>query len=237
LAGFASQSRSRRRALLVAIAVAMTVAAALAIGILLFGDFGGTEGRVLLTTVLLGVYGALAAPAAILWDQHRLTALAGALAGASSVAAAITIAGIWWNSDSETLGKATGTAACVLLPTVLAAALATRRRHRLYLPSVVLAFASAGMAIAAIWSETEQEAYFRVLGAAVVLTVLLVALQPLLLRTSEEAERPLRLVDDEGRTFEVVVRAGSVADAAARAIRELEREGRHVRSVELIGSR
>ena len=61
------------------------------------------------------------------------------------------------------------------------------------------------------------------------------ALQPLLLRLGrEEAVRPLRLVDTSGRTSEVGVKADSVAEAVARAIRGLEREGAHVRSVEVL---
>jgi hypothetical protein len=65
--------------------------------------------------------------------------------------------------------------------------------------------------------------------------VLLVALQPLLLRARRErTEQPLRLVDESGETFDVVVEAESLAEAAERAIRDAERHGRHVRSVELL---
>ena len=76
-----------RRALLLAVAALMCAAAALAIAILLFGDFGDTEGRVLATTFLLAVYAALAVPAAMLWDQRRLPALAALLAVLAAVAA------------------------------------------------------------------------------------------------------------------------------------------------------
>jgi hypothetical protein len=231
-------SRTRKTTLLLAVAAAMTAAAALAIGILLFGDFGGTEGRVLLTTLLLAVHGALAVPAAVLWDQRRLPGLAAACSAAVAVAAALNIGGVWWNGDSEIYGKLTGTAMLVAVPTVAATALATRPRHGLFLPSVGLMYLSGALAIGAIWSETESESYFRALGVAVVLSVLLAALQPLLLRARrDEVECPLRLVDDTGQAVEVVVRADSLADAAARAIRAAEREGRHVRSVELIGDR
>jgi hypothetical protein len=228
-----------RRTLLLAVAAAMTAAAALAIGILLFGDFGGTEGRVLLTTVLLAVHGALAVPAAVLWDQRRLPGLAVACTVTVAVAAALNIVGVWWNDDSQTYGKVVGTAMCLVVPTVATTALATRQRHPLFFPSVALMYLSAALTTGAVWSETEREGYLRVLGAAVVLAVLLVALQPLLLRLRrDEVERPFRVVDDSGRAVDVVVvRADSLADAAAQAIREAEREGRQVRSVELIGHR
>ena len=160
-------------------------------------EFGGTEGRVLLTTLLLAVHGALAVPAAVLWDQRRLPVLAAACSAAVAVAAALSIGGVWLNGDSEIYGKLTGTAMLVAVPTVATTAFATRPRHRLFLPSVGLMYLSTALAIGAIWSETESETYFRALGVAVVLSVLLVALQPLLTRfprqTPAEPESPRRL--------------------------------------------
>jgi hypothetical protein len=64
-----------KRFVLLAVADLLTAAAALAIGILLFGDFGSTEGRILATTALLAGYGLFALPAAVLRDQRRLAAL------------------------------------------------------------------------------------------------------------------------------------------------------------------
>lgn len=178
------------RRLLLAVAGAMTAAAMLAIGIVLFGDFDGTAGRVLLTTVLLALHAALAVPAAVLWDQRRLPWLAAACAGLAAAGAALNAAGIWSDGGSETLGKAIGTTSVLLLATVVTAALATRPRHALYLPSVAVAYLAAAMAAVAIWTETESEAYLRLLGAVVVLAVLLVALQPVLRRLERERRRP-----------------------------------------------
>lgn len=233
-------TRTRRpmtgsRTLLLGVAGLMCAAAALAIGILLFGDFGETEGRVLMTTFLLAIHGAVAVPAAILRDQRRLPALAALVAALAVLSATLATVGIWWEDPGDPFGKIFGTVAVFLIVSVVAAALATRVRHRLFLPSMALAVVVAAMATVAIWAELEQGWYLRLFGALVVLDVLLVALQPLLLRLGrEETVRPLRLVDTFGRTSEVEVKAGSVADAVARAIRGLEREGGHVRSVELL---
>lgn len=224
-----------RRVLLLVVATLMCAAAALAIGILLFGDFGDTEGRVLVTTFLLALHGAVAVPAAILRDQRRLPALALLVAALAALSAALNSVSVWWEDAGDTFGKTTGTVAIFLIVAVVTAALAARPRHRLFFPSVVLAVAVATLATVALWAEIDESWYLRVLGALVVLEVLLVALQPLLLRLARvEAVRPLRLVDTSGRTSEVEVRAGSVADAVARAIRGLEREGAHVRSVEVL---
>jgi hypothetical protein len=221
--------------LLLGIAAVMCAAATLAIGILLFGDFGGTEGRILVTTVLLAVFGALAVPAAVLRDQRRLPLLAASCASLAAAGAVVNIVGVWTNSDSQTFGKLSGTIVFALLPTVVTAALAARPRHRLFGPSIGLAYLAAALATGAVWAETESEMYLRVLGAVVVLAILLVALQPLLLRARRERlPRPLRLVDDTGCSFELVVESDSAADAAARAIRRAEREGRRVRTLELL---
>lgn len=224
-----------RKTLLYALAGVMTGAAALAIGILLFGDFGGTEGRILVTTLILAGYGALSVPAAMLWDQDRLLPLAAACVTLAAAGAALNIVGIWAEPDSETFGKTVGTVTFFLIPTVAVTALATRPLHRLFAPSVVLAYLVATLGSVAMWTETEREGFLRLLGALVVLTVLLIALQPLLQRAKRErAERPLRLVEDDGQAFEVVVRADSLADAAAQAIKRAEREGRHVHSIEVL---
>ena len=223
-----------RRSLLLAVAGLMCVAAALAIGILLLGDFGGTEGRVLGTTLLLAVHGALAVPAAILWDQRRLTALAAACAGLAAVAAVLNVAALW-SDAGDTFGKAVGTVMIFLIATVVTTALATRPLHRLFPASVALAAVAAAMATAGIWTETEREGYLRLLGAIVVLDVLLVALQPLLLRARRTpSKRPLRIVDTSGRSADVSVEAESLAAAVAQAIRDVERRGWQVHSVEVL---
>jgi hypothetical protein len=223
------------RALLLVVAALMCAAAALAIGILLFGDFGDTEGRILTTTFLLAVHGALAVPAAILWDQRRLPGLAALVAVLVALAATLSTVAVWSEDAGDQFGKTLGTVMVFLVVTVVTATLAARPRHRLFFPSVALAFVVAAMATVAIWAEIERSGFLRLLGALIVLYVLLIALQPLLLRLGRQrVARPLRLVDTFGRTSEVEVEADSVADAVARAIRGLERQGAHVRSVEVL---
>jgi hypothetical protein len=220
---------------LLGVAALLCAAAALAIGILLLGDFDGTEGRILVTTLLLAVHGALTVPAAILWDQHRLPALGVACAGLAAVAASLNVVAVWSGGSSDALGKTIATITFFLIATVVTAALATRPRHRLFFPSVALAAVAASMATAAVWVETEREGYLRLLAAVVVFDVLLVALQPLLVRARRDRTlRTLRIADRSGHTIDITVQADSLPDAAARAIRRAEREGRQVRSLEVL---
>jgi len=70
----------RRLVLLVAAAL-LCAAAALAIGILLFGEFGATEGRILGTIAILAGYGLAGLPAA-------MCSTTGSVTGAPCVSAA-----------------------------------------------------------------------------------------------------------------------------------------------------
>lgn len=68
-------SVSLRRALLLGVAVLVALSAAPAAAILLFGDFGETEGRVLGTAAVLAAHGALVVPATVLLDRETPRAL------------------------------------------------------------------------------------------------------------------------------------------------------------------
>jgi hypothetical protein len=88
-----------KRALLRAIVASLTATALLAIGILLFGHFGQTEGRILMTTMPLAGYGLLALPAGFLFDQERLAGLAWTVLALASAGFAVLAALIWSGDD------------------------------------------------------------------------------------------------------------------------------------------
>lgn len=233
---------SGRRILLLAVAGFLSVSALLAVGILLFGDFGETEGHILATTALLAGYGLLALPAAILFDQRRLRALTIAVAALAAVAAPLALGTVWSGEPPESLGDSTLTVTFALGAAAQSSALAARRRDRdprsvrfLFAGSVGLASVAAAMLTWLVWAGGDSPAYGRGLGALAVLDVLAVALQPILARAQAEPSRMrLRIRVESGETVDLSLEAPDFAAAAAKAIRTIERDGRRVLSLEAV---
>jgi hypothetical protein len=236
---------SGKRLVLGTVAVLLSGAAALAIGILLFGDFGTTEGRILASTALLAGYGLLTLPAAILQDRRRLPLLAAAVAALAAAAAATSLAAVWQHDPSEIFGKTIGTLTCWLFVATQASALWLRRGEqdppavrRLFAASCVVACALAVVFTVLLWGEIDSELVGRIIGSLVVLDALLVALQPIFARARPATSiQRLRLVVAPDETVELSVEARDAAEAVSRAMRSLEREGRRVVLVELVDER
>jgi hypothetical protein len=220
------------------VAALLTVAAALAIGILLFGDFGSTEGRILATTALLAGYGLVCLPAAMLRDRRQAAVLAAGVVLLALAAASLTVAA-GWNLEGDTVGKAIGSLNAWLVAFVQPAALSLRSRERsprvvrrLFVASSALVVVRAIMFTTLLWAEIDSERYGRVLGALVVLDVLLVALQPILARArAGVAVYRLRVVSPAG-SVDLALEAPDLATAASKAIRTVERDGLRVLRVE-----
>lgn len=229
-----------KRLVLLAVAGLLTAAAALAIGILLFGDFGSTEGRILATTALLAGYGLLTLPAAILRDQRRAAGLTVAIVVLAVAAASLTTVAVWTDEPSEALGKAIGALNAWLVAAVQPAALTLRRRERdarvvrlLFGGSSVLVVALALMFTVLLWAEIDSERYGRVFGALLVLNVLLVALQPILARARPLAVvHRLRVIVVAEEPIDLTVEAPDLAAAASKAIRTVERDGHRILRLE-----
>ena len=224
-----------RRLLLGLVVGALTGTALLAVGILLFGDFGETEGKILGTTAMLAGYGLLALPSGFLIDQRRLSGLAWT-ALALAIAGFVLAAAVVWTEAGDTLGKWVLTVTVfAFAATQTAAQLAGRRTTRTLFPiSVALVLVVAAMATAAAWGKIDSSVYYRLLGALAVLDLLSVALQPLL--TAGRRERRsygllVRLAD--GRELRTSVDAADFAAAAAKAIRAAQQSGADAVAVEL----
>ena len=231
-----------KRLVLLAVAGLLITAAALAIGILLFGDFGSTAGRILATTALLAGYGLLTLPAAILRDRRQAVALTAAVVALAVAAASLAIVAVW-SDQGDVLGKAIGTVTGWLLAAVQPAALLLRRReHDARAVRVLFAVSSALVVVLAVmfsvllWAEIDSERYGRAFGAVLVLNVLLVALQPILARARPLATAyRLRVALARDQSVELRVEALDLAVAASKAIRAAERDGDRVLGLEFLG--
>lgn len=236
----ARRRRTGRRLLLGGVVASLSATALLAIGILLLGELGETEGRILGTTALLAAYGLLGLPAGFLLDQGRLRPLAATVLALAAAGLAAALAAVWSAHPPDALGKALATVTALAAASTQTAALAARRRgrdsasvRRLFAGSTALALALAAMVASAAWAEVGASAFYRVLGALAVLDALAVALQPILALARPGAPvHELRLRTASGETVETSVEAPDFATAAARAIRRLEREGHPVVGVE-----
>jgi hypothetical protein len=231
--------RTARHVVLTAVAVSLIVTALLAIGILLFGSFGETEGRILGTTMMLAGYALVALPAGFLLDQSRHGPLAATLLGLATAGLALALFSVWSGGSSAGLGKTIVTLTVFAVAASQTAALAARRQRgdpasvtALFAVSCVLALTLATMASLAAWAELDDAVFLRIFGALAVLDVLVVLLQPVIALGRRPGEvYHLRLGLEHGDELERDVEAADFAAAASRAIRETERTGRRVARV------
>jgi hypothetical protein len=224
-----------KRLLLFAAAGSLCVTAALAIAILLFSEFGETQSRILMTTVLIGAFGLLALPAGVLFDQGRWRGLALLLVTLCGLGFAAAIAVIWTPDSPAALGKTMGTLAIFAAAAAQTAALAARRAdgdarivRRLFVASCALAFVVASMLASVFWGEIERETYFRFLAALAVADVLTVALQPILARLRSEEKPTLfrfHLYLESGEELDLELAAPTFVKALAGVVTIAEREG------------
>ena len=216
----------KRRPLLIAALASLTAAALLAIALLLFGDFGSTEGRILGTTLAVSLYSLLAMPGSILVERRVVVALGWATIALSAVSFLLAVAAIWELLGEELGWKLTGSATAWAAAGTQISALTSRRSsddaaavRAVYAAACALAVVLAAMVTFAIAAELEDaETFFRVLAALAVLNVFLLVLQPILRRL-----RP----SIEGDVVRVVLEGSP--DQVAEAVRRVEGSGVVVR--------
>lgn len=234
---------SLRRALLLGVAVLVALSAVLAAAILLFGDFGETEGRVLGTAAVLAAHGALVVPATVLLDRDAARPLALALVAAAVAGVATWTWVIWVDSGGEGPWRVAGTTATLVVALAQVAATTARRRgsdppavRGLFLASIALAAVVAVIVLVTIWGGADDAEWLgRILAAAAVADVGAVALQPLLARAAAPpVPVRLRMTLADGSSHEREERAPDLAAAMAAAVRAVERSGDRVARVEVL---
>ena len=214
-----------KRRLLVAAVLSLAATAGLAILILLFGDFGSTEGRILGTTAAISFFSLLALPGGVLLERRSAELLAWSSIVLTAVAFVLVLAWIWTASNSETVARFAGAATAYAAAGAQIAGLTARRRDTdsssvriAYAAATALALLLATMAAVAIFEGVDAERFYRALGALAVLDVFLVVLQPFLRRLGGTDAGSTRVVL-EGTTEQIEAALARIEGSGVRVRR------------------
>ena len=164
---------------LIALLPSLVGSALIGIGIILKGDFGDTEGKLLGTTITLGLFTVLAIPGTIQLGRNRYYALAGTAVVSAILAFLLMVVAIWSDGSfgSEYLNKVMVTVAVVAFASnhvaLLLIATSTLRVIRVILMAT---FASIGVIsftlIISMWTEELPDALGRLLAVFAILDVI-----------------------------------------------------------------
>ena len=170
---------SATRVALLAILASLVVNALIGIAIVLKGDFGDTEGRLLGTTIGLALFTVLAIPSTVQLGRSTYYALSGFGIGTSVIAFFLAVDAIWSDGafEDDVLTKlmvtfgiaafASNHAALLLLAT------ATRLAVRVTLVvTIILLVVIAATLIASLWTEDLPKGLARLLTVFAILDVL-----------------------------------------------------------------
>jgi len=181
----------------------VAISAVVAIGVLLFGDFGQFEVRVMMTTLTVTVTSilGLACGAYLESGRGRLMPIAGI---ALSVAAAVMTFLIIWNfyDRSETFIKATGSVTLLALCCSHLSLLSLARLDKRFAWSQMLAFATvwllAAILLYLMWFEPsgESDLIFRVIGVLSILIAAVTVMTPVFHKLSAK-EDGVAAIDSE----------------------------------------
>ena len=225
-----TDASSGKRLFFLGLIASLVLTAAIAIGVLLFGEFDETTGKILLTTALLALFSLVALPGGVLIDQRRHLPLAYLTLALATVAFALALAVVWrdWEeSGGETLWRTLAVFAAFAGAAAQAATTTARLRpddtplvRRLYVASLVLGVLLAGMIALAAALEIDSPGHYRVLGAVAVADVLLVVVQSVARRLGGPARATAAAVGDEAGLLVTGPR-----ETLEAVIPELERRG------------
>jgi len=182
-----------RRSLVRTVIGLIAINAAIAVFVLLSGDIGDTEGRILGTSLLAtatAVLGMVCAPAlaARRIRPVPVVGMAVAVAGFAMVTAAI-----WWEIDSVWFGKAAGSAYLIAAASALASLLsawpiAGRAAWVGRAAYLLVGLASIAL-LAGMWFEIGTSGYWRAFAVVAVLLAAASLATPILHRSSPQAGR------------------------------------------------
>lgn len=177
------------RGLLIALIASLSISALLGVWVLLVGEIGEVEERILMTTLSFGGFSVTGLAASVRLDRRRFVPIGVGGLIASGVALALSLTSIWAGiDDSEVFFRLLGTS--VVLAVALAYAslvLLVRPGHGAVAAVVAMTEIFAGVIAASIigiiWADTDPPEWMaRGLGALAILAVLGTLVAPILNR-------------------------------------------------------
>jgi len=175
--------------------VSVVLSAGFGVYALVAGDFGRTQGRILLSSLTVSAVSILSMACGVAWERRRLGAVPALGVLVAIAAGALLLLGIWGEGRGSVFWKTT---ACVAIGAVAAAhaslmSLASLdARFAWAKPAAyALAVALAGALMTAICAEADDEQVWRGIGVLSVLLSAMTITVPVLHRMSARAEETL----------------------------------------------
>jgi hypothetical protein len=235
-----------RRLLLVGTVSALSLTALFAIFALLTGSFDETQVRILATTGGCGLASLLAMPGTRLIEQLRHVDLGRLVVLLAVLTFLVELWAVWIDTDSDVSWRSLVVVVSFTIALAQIAGSLARQRPSdpdsvalLGLGAGVCAIVLALLISLAALAKVGDSGYYRLLGVVAVLDVLLVALQAAVRRFgATPAASGMRApafvcVLADGRRVRPHSSARDLPSAVASALRELERRGERVRTIEL----
>ena len=237
-----------RRLLLVGMVSALSLTALFAIFALLTGSFDETQVRILATTGGCGLASLLAMPGTRLLEQGQHGGLGRLVVLLAALTLLVELWAVWIDTESDVSWRSLAVALSFTIALAQIAGSLARRRPSdpdsvalLGLAAGVCALVLALLVSIAALAKVGESGYYRLLGVVAVLDLLLVALQGAVRRFGAPSPAPSSsarvpafvCVLADGRRIRPHSTARDLPSAVAAALRELERRGERVRTIEL----
>ena len=174
-------------------AATLVVASLIGVAGLLRSDFTETDGKVLLTLLVLLVAGGTAIAGLALVDTERYGWFGWLTAAVAATSFVVITASTWNDFESGGLTKSAGVAAIVLTGVLLASTQLLLHRGRLaavVVPTWIALFFAVSGATVGIWAEVDDAGLWKVVGTCSILGVLGWLLVPVLQRFTAAGAEP-----------------------------------------------
>ena len=168
--------------------ISVAISALLGIFVILSGNFGDFEARVILTTITVSSASICALAAGALWESRSARTLPGIAVVFAILAALLIITGIWTRINSEEFWKFCATIGVLAVATAQASLISLAQLAPRFLwariVNLLAIFFLAALIILIIHSNVTGEGLFKTMGATAILVAALTIMMPIFHRLS-----------------------------------------------------